>query len=359
MKHDRLSGINNNTRLKPLLTISVIILFFLLLAVLDNTLDPYVIRVLNLCAIYIILAVSLNLINGFTGQFALGHAGFMAVGAYTCALLTMTPEMKQLNYFLKPIIPILANVQWPFLPAILLSGIMAAIAGLLVGAPVLRLRGDYLAIATLGFSEIIRIIFTNTQSLTNGSLGLKGLPTPSGIIYWTWGCAIVTIIFVSLFINSSYGRAVKAIREDETAAQAMGIGLFKHKMLSFAISSFLAGIGGALLGNLLGTIDPLMFRFLLTFNILLIVVLGGMGSITGSVISAVVVTSLMEIMRFLDEGFLGIPAVPGLRMVVFSALLMLVILFYPKGIMGNKEITWDFIFSLIKRLKPGKREVKE
>lgn len=347
-----------NNRNKLWLNIIAIVLFMLLLFVFENTLNDYVLRILNLCAIYVILAISLNLVNGFTGQFSLGHSGFMAVGAYTCALLTMTPDMKELNFYLKPIMPMFATIQWPFLPALIVSGIMAAVVGILVGGPALRLRGDYLAIATLGFSEIIRIIFTNTQSLTNGSLGLKGLPAPSHVLLWTWGTAVLTIVLVSLLINSSYGRAFKAIREDETAAQAMGIGLFKHKMLSFTISAFLAGIGGALLGNLLGTIDPLMFRFLMTYNILLIVVLGGMGSITGSVISAVTVTSLMEIMRFLDEGFLGLPQIPGLRMVVFSILLMVVILFYPSGLMGNKEFSWNGIAGILKRRKSGEKEVK-
>ena len=338
-----------------MLNIAAIAVLCIIIFVLDNTLDEYVMRVINLCGIYIILALSLNLINGFTGQFSLGHAGFMSVGAYTCAILTLTPAMKTLNFYLKPIVPYLANVQWPFLPALLLSGITAAAAGLIVGWPALKLKGDYLAIATLGFSEIIRIIFTNTQSLTNGSLGLKGLETPYGITWWIWGSAILTVIFITLFINSSYGRAIKAIREDETAAQAMGIGLFKHKLLSFSISSFFAGIGGALLGTLLGTIDPLMFKFVLTFNILLIVVLGGMGSITGSIISAIIVTSSLEYLRVLDEGFMGLPAIPGLRMVIFSALLMIVILFYPRGLMGNKEFKWRNIFYIIK--KPNK-EVK-
>lgn len=338
--------------------ISAIVLLLLLLFVCERTLNSYILRILNLCGIYVVLALSLNLINGFTGQFSLGHAGFMAVGAYTCALLTMSPEMKALNFYITPLIPLLNNTTWPFLPALLMGGIMAAIAGFLVGAPALRLRGDYLAIATLGFSEIIRIIFTNTRSLTNGSLGLKGLPTPSHILFWTWGAAIVVILFMILFINSSYGRALKAIREDEVAAEAMGISLFKHKLLSFIISSFLAGIGGALLGNLIGTIDPLMFRFTLTYNILLIVVLGGMGSITGSIISAVIVTSSMEFLRFLDEGFLGLPAIPGLRMVVFSILLMAVILFWPEGLMGKRELTIDKIAGLFKGNKKEGKGVK-
>ncbi len=263
----------------------------------------------------------MNLINGFTGLFSLGHAGFMAIGAYTSVLLTMDPAMKQMNFFLKPIVPILANIQLPFPVALVCGGLMAGLVAWVIGAPILRLKDDYLAIATLGFGEIVRVIFTNTQSFTNGALGLKGVERYT-TIWWSWGIAVITIVFVVLLVKSSYGKAFKAIREDEIAAESMGINLFRHKVTSFVIGSFIAGIGGGLLGHLIGTIDPLMFRFLMTFNILLIVVLGGIGSITGSVVSAVVVTFLLEQMRFLDQaitiGSLELPAVPGMRMVIFA-----------------------------------------
>ncbi|WP_432662116.1 branched-chain amino acid ABC transporter permease [Wukongibacter baidiensis] len=344
---------------KNILTLISIVAFIGLLLVLNVTLGSYKMRIFNLCGIYVILALSMNLINGFVGLFSLGHAGFMAVGAYTCALLTMSAENKEMNFFLEPIVPWLKNVQLPFPIALIIAGIMAAIAGALIGAPVLKLKDDYLAIATLGFGEIIRVIFTNTQRLTNGPLGIKGLSTIGitghrfEIVIWTWGVALVTIIFMALLINSSYGRAFKAIREDEIAAEAMGINLFKHKMMAFVIGSFFAGIGGALLGHLMGTIDPLMFRFLLTFNIVLIVVLGGIGSITGSVIASVVITISMEVLRVLDAdlkiGGYIVKGIPGMRMVVFSALLMLVILFYQRGLMGTNEFTWDWILNRKKK----------
>lgn len=339
-----------------LLLTMVIIISLLIIA--QNALDSFSLRILNLCGVYIIFAVSMNLINGFTGQLALGHAGFIAVGAYTYSLLVMDLELKEMNFFLEPIISPLDIIHLPFLPALFIAGVIAAIAGFLVGAPALRLRGDYLAIATLGFGEIIRIIFTNTQTLTNGSLGLKAIPSPDSFLFmpiknslfwWIWAAAIITVIFHLLLINSSYGRAFKAIREDEKAAEAMGISLFKHKVMSMVISSFFAGIGGALLASLISTIDPLMFRFILTFNILLIVVVGGMGSVSGSVISAIVVTVLMEVLRVLDQGFLGLPELPGLRMVVFSLLLMAVVLFYPRGIMGNEELSYPKIKKLISK----------
>lgn len=324
----------------------------------NGHLDAYKLRILNLCAIYTILGLSMNLINGFTGLFSLGHAGFMAVGAYTTALLTMSMAQKEQNFFLKPIISPLDRIVLPFFIALLIGGILAAIIGYAIGAPALRLKGDYLAIATLGFAEIIRVIFTNTQSLTNGALGLKGIPAKTNL-YWSFGVAIFTIIVIVSLIKSSYGRAFKAIREDEIAAEAMGINLFKHKILSFTIGAFFAGIGGGLLGNLLGTIDPNMFKFLLTFNILLIIVLGGMGSVTGTIISAFVVTISTELLRFLDEkmdfGFVVIQGVPGLRMVVFSILLMLVIIFYRNGIMGTNEFSWDKLIGKFTK-KPLEKE---
>lgn len=324
----------------------------ILLVILNQFLSSFQARIFNLCGIYVILALSMNLINGFVGLFSLGHAGFMAVGAYTSALLTMSKDMKEMNFFLEPIAPWLLNTHMPFPVALLMGGLMAALAGALIGAPVLRLKDDYLAIATLGFSEIIRVIFTNTQSITNGALGLKGLPyigvtdKPGEAYWWIWGIAIITVVFMVLLINSTYGRAFKAIREDEVAAEAMGINLFKHKLMAFVIGAFFAGVGGSLLGHLMGTIDPLLFRYLLTFNIVLIVVLGGIGSITGSVISAIVVTIAMEALRVLDGaihiGPLVINGIPGTRMVVFSVLLMVVILFYQRGLMGTKEFSWDW-----------------
>ncbi|HVI74211.1 MAG TPA: branched-chain amino acid ABC transporter permease [Anaeromyxobacteraceae bacterium] len=319
-------------------------LFAAFLFVADGWFDAFSLRVLNLCAIYVVLALSLNLVNGFTGLFSLGHAGFMAVGAYTCALLTMTPEQKQMNFFLEPIAPWLANVHLPFLPALIAAGVVAGLLGLLVGAPVLRLKDDYLAIATLGFAEIIRVVLTNTQSITNGALGLKGLP-PFASTWVVWGCAALSTAFMVLLIRSSYGRAMKAVRDDEIAAGAMGVDVFRVKVASFAASSFMAGVGGALLGHVLTTIDPKMFTFMLTFNILLVVVLGGIGSITGSVVSAFGVTILMEALRFLDGpldlGLLQLEARPGLRMVVFSILLMGVVLFRQRGLMGNREFSWS------------------
>ena len=330
-------------------TITAIIVLFELVYIADTTIYSYILRILNLCAIYTVLGLSMNLINGFTGLFSLGHAGFMAVGAYTTAMLTMPLATKQMNFFLAPLISPLDKIVWPFLPSLLLAGLLSAFVAFLIGAPVLRLKGDYLAIATLGFSEIIRVIFTNTQRLTNGALGLKGIPATTNL-WWTCGTAAFTVFIMVSLINSSYGRAFKAIREDEIAAESMGVSLFKHKVLSFMIGAFFAGIGGGLLGNLIGAIDPLMFRFFMTYNILLIIVLGGMGSITGTVISAFIITIAQEFLRFLDEPiFPSVPALPGLRMVVFSILLMVVVLFFRRGLMGTREFSWNKFFGFFSK----------
>lgn len=341
-----------NSKRNMMLSVISIGIILVLLVFANYFMDEYVLRILNLCAIYIVLGLSMNLINGFTGLFSLGHAGFMAVGAYTTALLTMSKSSKSYNFFLTPLMSPLDKIELPFLIAIIFAGILAAVVAFVIGAPALRLKGDYLAIATLGFGEIIRIIFTNTQSLTNGAQGLKGIPQ-SNEVWWYFGIAFVTIIVMTKLINSSYGRAFKAIREDEIAAEAMGINLFKTKMIAFIIGAFFAGIGGGLLAKSIGTIDPNQFKFLFTFNILLIIVLGGMGSITGTIIASIVVTVGMELMRPLDEtmslGFVTINGIPGLRMVIFSIILIVVVLFYRRGFMGTNEFSWDKLFAKLGR----------
>lgn len=338
---------------KLLFNISLIVIALVGLFFLNIYLDNYQVTIINLCAIYIILALSMNLINGFTGLFSLGHAGFMAIGAYTVAILTMPTAAKEMNFYMKPMMSVLLNLNMSFIFALIMGGLMAALFGFLIGAPVLKLTDDYLAIATLGFSEIIRVVIINLQSITNGSLGLKGIPkllinervselfgvSQRTNLLWAWGIAILTIVFMKLLMKGSYGKAFKAIREDEIAARSMGINLFKHKVMSFTIGSFFAGIGGGLLAASLGTIDPTLFKFALTFNILLMVVLGGMGNINGTAVAAVVITIAMEALRFLDEsmnlGFVTTPALPGLRMVVFSLILMLVVIFKKDGFIKN------------------------
>ena len=342
-----------------LLKIASILIVILFIFIAQRSFDTYIIRILNLCGIYVILGVSLNLINGFTGQFSLGHAGFMAIGAYVSALLYMSPELKEVNYFITPLIWPLSVIQVPFVFSLIIAGLVSAGVGFLVGAPCLRLRGDYLAIVTFGFSEIIRVVFCNLQSITNGPLGLKGLPSYTNL-WWSWGIAIFAVWFIKNLINSSYGRALKSIREDDVAAEAMGINLFYHKVLSFVVGAFFAGIGGALLGSLVMTIDPNTFSFFMTFQIIIIVIVGGLGSITGTVIVGALFAILMEVLRSVESPMsffgLNIPGIPGMRMLIFAILLMIVVLFFHQGLMGTREWSWEWLYYKLTR---NKKDIEE
>lgn len=342
---------------EQLLSFVALIVLAILTYLAQNYLDNYKLRILNLGAIYATLGVSLNLIFGFTGQFSLGHAGFMAIGAYTTALLIMPPMYKEMTFIIEPLIWPLNVLQLPFIVALLLGGLFAAILAILIGLPVLRLKGDYLGIATLGFAEIVRVIANNIPQVTNGALGLKGIPQYTNL-WWTMGFAVLTVFIVKRLISSSYGRALMAIRENEIAAEAIGVNLTYHKVMSFTISAFFAGIGGGLLASLLTTIDPRAFMFIMTFNVLIVVVIGGLGSITGTVIAAFLFNFCLEYLRPIEEGFslgpLSIPEVPGLRMVTFSLLLLVVILFKQNGLMGEIEFTWKGFFRFLTRFKANR-----
>lgn len=334
-----------------ILSVICLAVFFLFLWWAEGNLDPYMRRILNLIAINVIWAVTFNLIYGYTGQFSLGHAGFIAIGAYAAALLTLPLAQKVQNFFLVPLISPLNAIELPFLPSLIIAALMAGLVGILVGIPSLQLRGDYMALVTLGFAEVIRVIGMNLQSVTNGSLGLKGIPGHTNLL-WSWGCAVVTIFIVWTLGSSSYGRAFKAIREDEVAAQTTGISLFYHKLMAFTVAALLTGLGGALLANLISTIDPNLFTFTLSYQVVTVTVLGGVGSITGSVLGSAIYVSLFELLRPIDQpiviGGLTIPGRPGMRMVMFSVVFLLVILFYRRGLMGSNEFSWQWLASKLR-----------
>ena len=335
--------------------------------------------VLKKGAVYSLVAVSMNLLNGFTGLFSLGQAGFMLLGAYTYAILMVPMAVKDQVYYLfdgsAVKFSLLDMFQSIFgaagfgsgvalvlavLLALILAGCVAALFAYLIGLPVLRLKSDYLAIATLGFAEIIRAIFQwqVLGPVTNGANMIKSFPdfssfnikgaNGSTVLYLSTfvpflivaGCIIVIVMLV----NSTYGRAFKAIRDDEVAAEAMGINLAKHKMLSFVTSSFFAGVGGALFAMYVANAQAKVFTATMTYEILLIVVIGGIGSISGSCIATFLYVACSEWwMRFLDtETYIGTFKVPllhsGFRMVVFSVVIMVVVLFFRKGIMGDREL---------------------
>ncbi len=293
---------------------------------------PYYARVIVLAGINISLAVSLNLITGFTGQFSIGHAGFMAVGAYSSAYLTV--------FYARPWEQSVAGLVGAgvahasiFLLAILVGGLVAALAGLLVGIPSLRLRGDYLAIVTLGFAEIIRIVILNIDKVG----GATGLTVPGYTNFlWVGGFAIITIVVVYNIVHSDVGRALISIREDELAAEAMGINTTRYKVLSFVISSALAGMAGVLFGHYTQFLSTNDFQFIRSFEIIIMIVLGGMGSLTGAVFGAIVITLLPELLRQLPGDF------SKYRLVVYSALLIIIMLTRPQGILGTREfgLSW-------------------
>lgn len=315
-------------------------------------LGDYQIYIAKLIFINIILALSLNLIYGFTGLFSLGHAGFIAIGAYVSALCILTPEQKEIMWILEPIIWPVSELFTPFWVSVLAGGLVAALLAVLIAVPVLRLGDDYLGIATLGFAEIIRVLIVNATPITNGSLGIKGIPAHATLLScYAW--MLFTLVVLVRIVFSNYGNVLRCIRDNEIAARVMGINVFRYKVLSFCLGAFFAGVGGALLGSHLSTIDPKMFNFLLTFNVLMFVVAGGLGSFTGSILGATVITILLEWLRAIEEpmnlGFVELPGIPGMRMVVFSLVLLAIILYRREGIMGTRELTWKGIRALAQR----------
>ncbi len=288
--------------------------------------DPYIMQVIVNIGIAVILALGLNVITGLTGQLSLGHAAFMSIGAFTGAICT-------------------TRLGLPFGVTLAASGLFTAAIGALIGFPILRLSGDYLAICTLGFAEIVKVAFLNLD-LTNKALGLA-VPPPSTAIpmpFVVWGIAILAIVFVTFLQSSRFGRALKAIREDEIAAEAMGINPARYKVQSFAVGTFLAGIGGALYAHFMGYINPSDFGFLKSVDILSMVVLGGLGSIPGTVIGAAVLTAAPEFLRFMAD----------YRMLVYGALLVCLMVFRPNGLLGGVNLT-GLLLRAVRRNATGAR----
>ena len=308
----------------------------------DGNLDRFVWRILNFGAIYALAAVGYTIINGVTGQFSLGPHGFMLLGGYLTTLLMLPLHQKRVVWLFSPL-------SWPFnqftLPysgfilALVAGGILAVLASLVVGIPALKaLRGDYLAIATFGFGEILYVLACNFMSLTNGPMGIKGIPAYTNL-KWSMGALVVLTYMAIRLKNSSFGRALRAIREDELAAESMGINVYRHKLLAFMFSAFCAGVSGGLMATLIGTITPDLFRFFMTFYLLMIIVLGGLGSVSGAIVGGFIFAAVFEALRFVDTA-----VVPGMRMVVFAVLLILIMLFFRRGLFGREEFTWDWIF---------------
>ncbi|MDM5359897.1 branched-chain amino acid ABC transporter permease [Peribacillus sp. RS7] len=305
------------------LSIVLALIFFGIMqyTITNGMLNPFYINTLMFIGINIMLATSLHLIIGITGQFSIGHAGFLAVGAYASAVMTMKLEL-------------------PFIMAVLTGGIIAAAAGMVIGIPSLRLKGDYLAIATLGFGEIVRIVLLNIEYV-GGASGMQ----VSHLTTWPWvfACVMITVIVIRNFTNSTHGRACISVREDETAADAMGINTTYYKVAAFVIGAFFAGIAGSLYAHNFYIIQPSNFGFLKSFDILIFVVLGGLGSLSGSVLAAILLTIVTT---FLQD-------YPETRMIIYSLVLILMMIFRPQGLMGTREITTLFTH---KKTKGGPKD---
>lgn len=300
-----------------------------------NLLDGYSAQILIMCAINAIMALSVNIICGITGQLSLGQAGFMALGGYATILLT---DMAHL----------------PLPVSIILAALITAFFGFLIGFPTLRLEGDYLAIVTLAFGEIIRVVLVNLKDLTGGPNGKQFNTTltffDGPAFFVITGILILIIILLQNFIRSTYGRAILAVREDEVAANANGIGVFKYKMIGFVIASFVAGIGGALYVSRIGFIKPDQASFTKSIDYLIFVVLGGMGSTTGAILAAYVLTFLQEVLRFLKD----------FRLLIYPVVLIIVMIFRPQGLLGTKEFSFETLFALFKNFgKKGSKGVEK
>ncbi|NOZ26851.1 MAG: branched-chain amino acid ABC transporter permease [Chloroflexi bacterium] len=321
-----------------LLAFFPLLLGVVLIAVAQGTLNDYYQRVLAVVAIHIILTVSLNLTNGFTGDFSLGHAAFMAIGAYVSAVLTLPVASKEM--LMSDLPTWLGQMQVPFPVATILGGILAAAVALLIGVPVLRLRGHYLAVATLGLMVIVRVAANNWVRFTRGAKGINGLPAFTNL-WWAYGWMAITLYVIWRLVHSPYGRAMIAIREDELAAASRGVRVFRIRQLAFAVGAYFAGIAGALWAHLITAITPNSFSFLITFNVVVMLVVGGMGSITGSVVGAVLMTLAPEFLRRIETSVsVGGHPLYGLSQVTISIAVMLVMIFRREGLLGGRELTW-------------------
>ncbi len=304
-----------------------------------SVLPDYFVRVLIVMAINVVLVSSLGLSNGFTGVFSLGHVGFVALGAYSSAVLTLALD-KKLAYL--PDLPVwLSQLQLGFLPATLIAGLLCAGLGLLVGAPLMRLNGNYVSVATLGFLIIVNVVLVNAESFTRGARTFTGIDT-STTLPWALGWLMLTLIILSRVAYSPFGRAMRATREDLIAAQGIGIRVLPTRLMAFVIGAFFAGVGGALYAHYLGSFSPTTFYFALMVTQLAMLVVGGQGSLTGAAVGVVLVTLLSEVLRNLERGFslgpLTLPPLYGVSQIVLGMVFILVMVYRPSGLLGDREL---------------------
>ena len=340
-------------------TLGLLILFAFAVWAAQWQLNPFYLQILGLLGINIIATVSLNFAAGFGGMFSLGHPAFMAIGGYTAAILTYPVAMKATRIPGYP--DWMLALQMPFLPALLIGGIAASIVAILVGWPVLRLRGHYLAVATLGLTVIVQVVIINLVDFTRGSLGLSGIPGLANL-WWIAGFVVLTIYVVARLVHSRFGRALRAVRDDFVAAQVSGVHVARTRLIGFTVAAFFAGIAGGLLGHLLRILTPGQFSFNAVFLGVAMMILGGMGSITGSILGAVIMTILPQFIIPFERGgsFLGIelPALNGLTQIVTALILIAVMLVRPAGLAGAKEVSWRTVFGMPRTAKKGDGTVR-
>jgi branched-chain amino acid transport system permease protein len=316
-----------------------------LLAV-DLLASAYIQRIVIGVGISIILVVSLNLLNGFTGVFSLGQIGFMAIGAYAASILTLPVSLKEVNL---PDLPSwLAGVELPFLAATLIGALLATLIAFVVGLSLMRLTGPYVAVATMGFLVIVQVVLVNWDQMTRGARTFSGVPSYT-TLWWVWGWAVLTVYVVWRLVRSTYGRRMMAVRDNEIAAQALGISVMRSRLLAFCVSAFFAAIAGSLWAHFITSFSPSAFYFAITFSIITMLVIGGMGSVSGSIIGVLFVTLLSEILRNAERGinlgFVTIPPVYGASQIIMAVIFVLVIIFRPKGLLGERELDLRQIFS--------------
>ncbi len=335
-------------------TIGLLVLFLLAVWLAQAQLNPFYLQILGLLGINIIATVSLNFAAGFGGMFSLGHPAFMALGGYVAAILTYPIAMKATRIPGYP--DWMLQIQLPFLPALLIGGMVASLVAILVGWPVLRLRGHYLAVATLGLTVIVQVAIVNLRDYTRGALGLSGIPGLTNL-WWIAGFVVLTIYVVARLVHSRFGRALRAVRDDYLAAQMSGVDVARTRLIGFSIAAFFAGIAGGLLGHLLRILTPGQFSFSAVFLGVAMMILGGMGSITGSILGAVIMTILPQFIIPFERGgnVLGfeIPALNGLTQIVTALILIAVMLVRPAGLAGAKEVSWQARFGRPGRGKGG------
>ena len=323
------------------------------LVVTDLAASAYIQRIVIGLGISIILVVSLNLSNGFTGVFSLGHVGFMAIGAYTAAILTLPVSLKRVNL---PDLPRwLAGVELPFLPATLIGGLLAMLVALLVGLSLMRLSGPYVAVATMGFLVIVQVILVNWDSMTRGARTFAGVP-PHTTLWWVWSWTILTVYAIWRLSRSDYGRRMMAIRDNEIAAQSLGINVMRSRLLAFCVSAFFTAVAGSLWAHFITSFSPKAFYFAQTFSVITMLIVGGMGSVSGSIVGATLITLLSEVLRNAERGvnlgLVQIPPVYGGSQILMAVIFVLVIIFWPNGLLGGREINFNRLWA---RLRPAAR----